>query len=199
MRISTGSSAIFTRRRVIPLNCIVCMPFTHKHTNLTKGLGLVFLHKAEYYQTEDEKSHEGHSASSHYSQHGHLHMRLQELWGQNWRGHRGGVRSLQHIQSEHSDHSINKNLLSWPASVRLLCTVPTLLLALSETFPDRLLSIILRVWLVNQGCTRESSMKKSEVLANSWPDWSIKVMVAGGLDHTRAKRTRESPGSEVSL
>lgn len=48
-------------------------------SSLTKGLGLVFLHEAENYQAEDEEGHEGHGSSSHYSQHGHLHTRLQEL------------------------------------------------------------------------------------------------------------------------
>lgn len=42
-------------------------------------------------------------------------------------------------------------------------------------------------------------MRKLEVLATNWPDWSTKVIVAGGFDRTKAKRTRESPGSEVSL
>lgn len=42
-------------------------------------------------------------------------------------------------------------------------------------------------------------MRTSEVLATSWPAWSTKVMVAGGLDRTRANRTRERPGSAVSL
>lgn len=53
------------------------------HSGLTEGLALVFLHEAEHYQTEDEESHEGHGSSGHYPQHGHLHARLQELWGQN--------------------------------------------------------------------------------------------------------------------
>lgn len=42
-------------------------------------------------------------------------------------------------------------------------------------------------------------MRKSEALDTSWPEWSTKAMVAGGLDRTKAKRTRERPGSEVSL
>lgn len=37
------------------------------------------------------------------------------------------------------------------------------------------------------------------VLATSRPDWSMKEMVAGGLERTKANRTRASPGSEVRL
>lgn len=82
--------------------------------------------------------------------------------------------------------------------MRLLCTVPTLLLTFSEMFPDRFPSVTFSVWLVSQGCRRESRTSRSEVLATSRPDWSTKVMVAGGLDRTKAKRTKERPGSEVS-
>lgn len=90
-------------------------------------------------------------------------------------------------------------VMPWPASVRLLCTVPTLLLTFRERFPDRLLSMILSVWLANQGFVWESRSRKSVVLATNCPDWSTKEMVAGGLDRTKANRTRASPGSEVWL
>ena len=67
---------------------------TQTHSNLTKWLGLVFLHEAEHNQTEDEEGHEGHSSPSHYSQHGHLHPRLQELWREKARV-KGIVRHLE--------------------------------------------------------------------------------------------------------
>lgn len=89
--------------------------------------------------------------------------------------------------------------MSRPASVRLLCTVPAVLVTFRDRVPDRLLSMILRVLLANWGFVCESRRRKSVVLATNCPDWSTKEMVAGGLDRTKANRTRANAGSEVSL